>query len=161
MSSDATPPEARGGSGRLLVGAFVLLVVVTGGYFALGMPGMNHGATGGRMSSGVHPAVLERLAPDAFAYRAGQTQAFVVNVHTPYEGDIPGTDASIPYDRITGDPRLPTDKDAEILLYCRTGRMSADAARTLTAAGYTNVADLDGGMRKWEAQGRPILRDAR
>ena len=152
-----THDEAR--RSRAVVAWFVALAVVVGGYFALGMPGMDHGGDQS-MSSASHRAAFIRLSPGAFAARAKQSRAFVVNVHTPFEGELPDTDASIPYDRITDDPRLPPDKSAEILLYCRTGRMSSEAARALAAAGYTNAADLEGGMQKWAASGRPSLRAA-
>jgi rhodanese-related sulfurtransferase len=153
--------EPHGARGRGFVIAFVLVVGFFAAYFALGMPGMHHGTPDQAMPSGMEHTAFEGLTPAEFAARGDRVAAFVVNVHTPNEGDIPGTDASIPYDRITGDPRLPSDKNTEILLYCRTGRMSAEAATALRAAGYTKVADLDGGMQNWQATGRPILREAR
>lgn len=147
--------------GRLFVAGFVVLVGSVSAYVAFGMPGMEHGTRDGAIPSEMLQTAFEGLAPAAFAARAERASAFVVNVHTPYEGDIPGTDASIPYDRISRDPRLPSDKKTEILLYCRTGRMSAEAATALRVVGYTNVADLEGGMRNWTATGRPVLREAR
>jgi rhodanese-related sulfurtransferase len=80
-----------------------------------------------------------------------------VNVHIPFEGDIPGTDVSIPYDTITQNlDKLPADKNAKIVLYCRSDRMSNIAARQLADLGYTNLYNLDGGMVDWESAGFPI-----
>lgn len=108
-------------------------------------------ATGVLGTGDESPARAALADPAQFAERIDDPAAYLINVHTPYEGEIEGTDEFIPFDRITGDPRLPADKDTEVLLYCRSGRMSAIAADVLTAAGYTNVVDLRGGMIAWEA----------
>lgn len=128
--------------------ALVLLAVV-GAVVAAGAVAI--GATGGGGGDPVTTAT--RASPEDFAARIGDPGAFLVNVHTPCEGEIAGTDAFIVFDQIAGDARLPADKDTEILLYCRSGRMSAIAADTLVEAGYTNVVDLEGGMLAWGAAG--------
>jgi rhodanese-related sulfurtransferase len=98
-----------------------------------------------------------RLDPAAFEERMKNEPAMVINVHVPYEGELAGTDAFIPYDQIRDDPRLPEDKATELLLYCMSGRMSEEAAIDLSEEGYTNIAHLEGGMKAWEASGRPVI----
>lgn len=75
---------------------------------------------------------------------------FLVNVHVPDEGEIPGTQAHIAFDQVM--QRLaeyPEKKDTRIVTYGRSGGMGAIAARDLVTAGYTNVFNLDGGFRAW------------
>ncbi len=45
-------------------------------------------------------------------------------------------------------PALLPDLNAEILVYCRSGNRSAQAAKKLIAIGYTNVVDF-GGIIDW------------
>jgi len=52
--------------------------------------------------------------------------------------------------------QLPADKNAKIVLYCRSDRMSQMAAEDLAKLGYTNIWNLDGGMVGWEQAGYEI-----
>lgn len=82
---------------------------------------------------------------------------FLVNVHIPFEGNLPKINLSIPFDTIEQNlDKLPDDKTAKIVLYCRSGRMSTIAAQELVKLGYTNIWNLDGGMASWEQAGQPI-----
>ena len=79
-----------------------------------------------------------------------------INVHIPFEGNIANTDLSIPYDQVAQNLDKLPDKDAKIVLYCRSDRMSNIAATELVGLGYTNLWNLDGGKVAWEAAGLPI-----
>jgi len=88
-----------------------------------------------------------------------QTKDFtLLNVKTPYVGEIRGTDLYIPYtDLKARASELPADKAAKIVVYCRSGNESAVAAQTLLELGYTNIDNLDGGMTAWTAGGGELV----
>jgi len=83
----------------------------------------------------------------------------LVNVHIPYAGEINGTDLFIPYNNISQsiDQQIPADKNAKIVVYCRSGTMSAAASEELVKNGYTNILNLKDGMIGWEQSGYNII----
>lgn len=81
----------------------------------------------------------------------------LVDVHIPEQVHIPGTDYLIPYNEVDTLMAALPDKEAKVVLYCRSGVMSKIAARALAERGYTNVYELDGGMIAWEGAGMPTL----
>jgi rhodanese-related sulfurtransferase len=97
------------------------------------------------------------ISVDQLAELMDDKDFVLVNVHIPYEGEIPQTDLFIPFDEI-GDhlDKLPA-KDAPIVLYCRSGSMSTTAAEVLTGEGYLNVMEVDGGFNAWKANGYELL----
>lgn len=76
---------------------------------------------------------------------------FLLDVRTQYEFDEAHIEGAvlIPYTEIEEKKEsLPIDKDTLILIYCRTGRRSNIAAKTLVSLGYTNIYDF-GGITAW------------
>ena len=98
------------------------------------------------------------VTPDQLSQMLGHKDFTLVNVKTPYIGEIAGTDSYIPYNQLTARAsELPADKAAKVLVYCKTGITSKIAAQTLLDLGYTNIWNLDGGMDAWQASGRALV----
>lgn len=57
--------------------------------------------------------------------------------------------------------KLVDAREQPIVLYCATGGRSAMAAFTLKQMGFTEVYSLAGGIVRWEAESRPLIRGAR
>ena len=79
----------------------------------------------------------------------------LVDVRRPDEykaGHIPGavllTNETISE---TTAERILKNKDQKIFVYCRSGQRSRDAARKLSALGYTNVVNI-GGIMSWKGK---------
>lgn len=101
--------------------------------------------------SGSSGGYQKLTAEEAKSMMDGSEDIIVVDVRTQEEydeGHIPNS-VLIPNETITQTPpeQLP-DKDATILIYCRSGNRSRQAAEKLLAMGYTNIYDF-GGIRDW------------
>ena len=99
------------------------------------------------------------LSPSEFEKVIQNESIFLLNVHTPFQGEINGTDEIIEdWENIEKYmDKLPKDTSVPIAVYCRSGRMSEAVAEDLKAMGYQNIYDLDGGMNAWEESGRKII----
>lgn len=79
---------------------------------------------------------------------------YLVDVHTPEQQHIKGTDLFIPYSEIElFKDKLPKDKNTAIYLYCEGGPMGNAAARSLYDLGYRNLSNLEGGTKSWRKTG--------
>ena len=112
--------------------------------------------TGAQADQAAAPAYTD-ISPQELNTMLENKDFLLVNTHIPFEGDLPDTDLSIPYNEIEENLRLlPTDKDAKIVLYCRSDRMSREAADELSQLGYTNLYNLEGGFTAWQKAGYPM-----
>ena len=103
---------------------------------------------------------LKRLTPAEAKQLVDNSNPIVINVHVPYEGDIPGTDVDIPYNNVDAiEAYLKHDHCADLLLVCKSGGMSLTAGNELIRRGYLRVRDVDGGMLAWVAAGYTLLKD--
>ena len=84
---------------------------------------------------------------ESLAWKRIRAGAMLVDVRTPEEysqGHLQGS-VNIPYDQLAARvDEIDQDKDRDIVLYCRSGRRSGLAKRTLESLGYTNVLNAGG-----------------
>jgi len=93
------------------------------------------------------------ISSQEFSDLIADKNVFVLDVHTPEQTHIPGTDAFIPFDQIAENVgKLPSDKSTPIAVYCRSGSMSSRVAKELVEMGYTSVYDLEGGTNAYKEQ---------
>jgi rhodanese-related sulfurtransferase len=165
-SGTANHNSAGSGTARrwVLLGsalAVALIAVVAGWAVLSGQPGTGStGPTGEPQgtviqASGGH---WTNITPGTLAAMLAKKDFTLLNVKTPYIGEIAGTDLYIPYtDLAARASQLPAAKGARIVVYCRSGNESAIASQTLIDLGYTNIDNLDGGMNAWTASGRQLV----
>ena len=85
------------------------------------------------------------------AYEMMISQEIVVDVRTreEYDGGHIENAVLVPNESIGSEmPETLPDKEATLLIYCRSGRRSKDAAQKLLALGYQSVYDF-GGVIDW------------
>ena len=95
--------------------------------------------------------MVEKITPAAAIRLLDTGKAQAVDVREPDEyavGHIPGAKL-LPLEQVNAQAaEVMPDKNAAWVVYCRTGRRSADAVQKLDALGYTNIYDL-GGILSW------------
>lgn len=139
------------------------LVLVLAGFlllgFAFGVNAQKLGYLSGLDSFGGFAATTkDSLSARDLARMLKNKNFTLINVHTPYTGEIAQTDTFVAYDQLlAASDNLPKDKNAPIILYCETGRMSTEAVETMKKMGYTNVRHLAGGLVAWKASGGKTL----
>lgn len=110
-------------------------------------------------SSTTSPSTGQHLAAIDFSTAMKAPGTIVLDVRTPAEYasghlpaaqniDIEGSDF------VTGIASL--DKNAACAVYCRSGNRSGAALEQMTAAGFTHVYDLAGGIGAWQNMGGPM-----
>lgn len=103
------------------------------------------------LTPNVRVSASESLSPRELNKALKEKDFTFINVHSPYDGEIAGTDLFLEHDLLkTNRDKLPEDRSAQIVLYCKSGNMSAQAIQTLKNLGYTNVSHLAGGMKAWQ-----------
>ena len=109
-------------------------------------------------STGV--AVSPVSPAEAAAVIAAGSDVVVLDIRTPQEfneGIIEGA-INIDFYESSFAATLDTlDKDAEYVVYCRSGNRSSQARKTFESLGFTNVTEIEGGIVDWYASGLPVV----
>ena len=96
-----------------------------------------------RIETSTAPLIIDVRSPDEFA--AGHLPGALNVAHSEFI-DTPAESVAL----------LPTAMDAEIVVYCASGKRAGIASTIIANAGYTNVGHLTGDFRGWEAAGYTI-----
>ena len=98
-------------------------------------------------------STYEQITPaEAKALMDSEKDYVILDVRTPEEfaaGHIAGAVLIPDYEIGDKAESVLPDKDQLILVYCRSGRRSKNAASELVTLGYTNIKEF-GGINDWE-----------
>jgi rhodanese-related sulfurtransferase len=102
---------------------------------------------------------FKNIGVDQFDKLRQQTNVVVLDVRTPKEfaaGHIPG---AVNVDWNAADfatKAAALDPSKTYLVHCAVGGRSAKASDKMAALQFTNVYNLEGGMKAWEKAGKPV-----
>lgn len=103
------------------------------------------------------PAQLGVVSVAELAIELQSKDFLLINVHVPYAGEIPQTDANLTYENVPAiEAFVGTKLDTKVVLYCYSNYMSGIAGNAMVKDGYTNVRYLDGGLSAWQGAGQPV-----
>ena len=104
-------------------------------------------------NDGNNKNVYEQITPDeAKALMDSENGYIILDVRTPEEfaeRHIEGAILIPDYEIGEKAESILTDKEQLILVYCRSGRRSKNAANELATLGYTNIKEF-GGINDWK-----------
>jgi glyoxylase-like metal-dependent hydrolase (beta-lactamase superfamily II)/rhodanese-related sulfurtransferase len=102
-------------------------------------------------------AGIWEIQPDALEESTAKVQVVDVREADEYAGPLGRIQGSrlIPLGQL---PRRTNElgRDRPVVTVCRSGARSAQASVLLQKAGFTDVANLAGGMLRWRAEGHPV-----
>jgi adenylyltransferase/sulfurtransferase len=102
---------------------------------------------------------MKEITAQELKARMDHDDAFILlDVREPHEyymADLDGT-TRIPLDELEA-RMTELDKNAEIIVLCRSGSSAGDAVTLLTEKGFENAFRLKGGINEWSAKIDPSI----
>lgn len=140
---------------NIFIGIIIMGMLLTGCSEKqnIGIIGGADGPTNIYVSNGDEQIMYEQISQEEAKNIIDSGEDYILlDVREQYEfdeGHIPGA-ILIPHEQITekAEEMLP-QKDAQILVYCRSGRRSKIASQVLADLGYSNVKEF-GGIIDWQ-----------
>ncbi len=84
----------------------------------------------------------------------------ILDVRTPEEyaaGHLPGA-VNLPHEQLASRiGELAGARDRDVVVYCRTGKRSAEALGLLGKAGFERLLHLEGDYTRWVGEKRPVI----
>jgi adenylyltransferase/sulfurtransferase len=103
---------------------------------------------------------LAEITPQELAERLKSVdRPFLLDVRNPYEvaiATIPGTSLVISLDQLP-ERLTELDKDADMVIYCRSGARSGRAVEFLRYHGFQKAVNLAGGILRWSDDVDPTV----
>lgn len=108
------------------------------------------------------PPVLTPLSPAELNQALLAKDFLLINVHIPYDGQVPQTDTHISY----LDPNalvayIGGNLDEKVVVYCKSNYMALISGNDLLDLGYRNILYLNGGMNVWTGAGYQLEYDSK
>jgi rhodanese-related sulfurtransferase len=105
------------------------------------------------------PQASQHLDVTGFAALTATPGTVVLDVRTPEEfsaGHLAGA-RNLDIRAADFQTRISAlDRGSTYAVYCHSGNRSGQALQMMTAAGFTHVTDLSGGITAWAAAGKPV-----
>lgn len=106
--------------------------------------------------------IIKNVNTKEFADLTKNNNIIILDVRTPQEianGFIEGASFANVMAPGFEDKTNLMNKEATILVYCKSGGRSSKAAKILEAQGFKNIYNLNGGMGAWESDDMPTVID--
>jgi rhodanese-related sulfurtransferase len=101
---------------------------------------------------------ITQASPAAVRDGLASGEVLLVDVREASEYAFERIPGALLYPLSTFDPKAIPSVGRKLVVQCAAGGRSMRAAQALVTAGHTQVANLEGGINAWKAQGLPLIR---